>query len=74
MSNACWHAFKHSLRGKTRLWLKKQERTKTAELLNKDHHLILLRSYLTYDFFFEAVFTIPIIPQVLQYSANITAF
>ena len=25
-------------------------------------------------FFFEAVFTIPIIPQVLQYSANITAF
>ena len=29
---------------------------------------------LTYDFFFEAVFTIPIILQVLQYSANIIAF
>ena len=44
--------------------------------MNKDHHLIILfRSYLTYDFFFEAVITIfPIIPQVLQYSANITAF
>ena len=28
MSNMCWHAFEHSLLGKTRLWLKETKRTK----------------------------------------------
>ena len=28
MSNMCWHAFEHSLLGKTRIWLKETEKNK----------------------------------------------